>query len=105
MIRQEKKLKVPDGYEDSFRKTDAVFKYQSVFDPRSKKIVRLNEVAQDDNVTDEELTFAGPYPLSNAILSIIGDDISPNLFCGVVFVCRCCPRQIHSVNTLCYKYL
>lgn len=61
MIRQEKKLNVPTDYEEDFRKTDSVFKYQSVFDPRSKKIVRLNEVTETDLVTDEELSFAGPY--------------------------------------------
>ena len=69
MIQQERKLKVPEGYADSFRKTDAVFKYQSVFDPRRKKIVRLNEVSEHDDVTEEELKFAGPYPLSSLIYS------------------------------------
>jgi len=60
LIQQEKKLTVPEGYADNFRKTDAVFKYQSVFDPRRKRIVRLNEVSEHDDVTEEELRFAGP---------------------------------------------
>ena len=62
LIKQDRKLNVPRDYADNFRKTDAVFKYQSVFDPITKKIVRLNEVAETDNVTEEELQFAGPYP-------------------------------------------
>ena len=62
LIKQEKKLKVPDDYVENFRKTDAVFKYQSVFDPRSKKVVRLNEVSEHEDISNEELAFAGPYP-------------------------------------------
>ena len=62
LIQQENKLKVPEGYADDFRKTDAVFKYQSVFDPKRKKIVRLNEVSETENVTEEDLRYAGPYP-------------------------------------------
>ena len=54
---------VPEGYADNFRKTDAVFKYQSVFDPKRKRLVRLNEVSDNDSVTKEDLQFAGPYPL------------------------------------------
>eukprot|EP00795_Rhopilema_esculentum_P002808 gene2808-1034_t len=59
LIKQSK-FSVPDDYADDFRKADAVFKYQSVFDPRSKQIVRLNEVSETDDVTEEELSYAGP---------------------------------------------
>ena len=60
MIKQSK-FSVPGDYAENFRKADAVFKYQSVFDPRSKQIVRLNEVSETDDVTEEELSYAGPY--------------------------------------------
>ena len=55
---------MPPDYAESFRRTDAVFKYQLVFDPRIKKVVRLNEVLKTDNVTEDELRFAGPYLFS-----------------------------------------
>eukprot|EP00794_Sanderia_malayensis_P020244 gene20244-22226_t len=67
LIKSDKKLKVPDNYAEDFRKTDAVFKYQSVFDPRTKAIVRINEVSEADDVTDEELQYAGPYPLHQVL--------------------------------------
>ncbi len=69
LIKSDKKLKVPENYAADFRKTDAVFKYQSVFDPRTKRIARVTDVSDNDDVTEEELQFAGPYPLQiNGVL-------------------------------------
>ena len=53
--------KVPKGYEDDFRKAEYTFLYQLVFDPRTQKQVRLNEVPDDTDLTDFD--FCGLYPV------------------------------------------
>ena len=57
---------VPVGYEDNYRKAALVFKYQLVFDPRSKRAVPLNEI--DEEFSVEDMNYIGPYPLLPFIL-------------------------------------
>jgi len=51
---------VPKDYEENFRKADMVFKYQLVFDIRSKQLVRLNDIAELDKFDKAEKDYAGP---------------------------------------------
>ena len=53
--------KVPKNYEEDFRRAEYTFLYQLVFDPRSQKQVRLNQLP--DDVDSNEFEFAGVYPL------------------------------------------
>ena len=50
--------KVPEGYEEAFRKAEHTFLYQMVFDPRTQTQVRLNEPPQDLDLK-QGLEFAG----------------------------------------------
>ena len=52
--------KVPQDYEAGFKKAEYTFLYQLVFDPRSQKQVRLNEIP--DGIDPREFEFAGVYP-------------------------------------------
>lgn len=54
---------VPKGYEENFRKAEIVFKYQLVFDPRKKKLVRLNSIEDGTEFQPDDLNYAGPYLL------------------------------------------
>lgn len=62
MIKQlnNETAKVPPGYQDSFRRAEYTFLYQIVFDPRTQKQVRLNELP--DDVDASEFEIAGVYP-------------------------------------------
>lgn len=51
--------KVPKDYEENFTKAEYTFLYQLVFDPRTQKQVRLNQLPDDVNPNDFE--FAGVY--------------------------------------------
>lgn len=52
------KDRVPDGYLEALKKVVHVFFYQTVYDPRSKKLTSLEPIPQDLEV-DQELM--GPY--------------------------------------------
>ena len=70
-IRNDPKMQVPEDYEESVRRTDAVFKYQLVFDPRTKQLVHLNNTSAGDDVSEEDLKFAGPYPSHDLFCSLL----------------------------------
>jgi exonuclease-1 len=52
---------VPGDYDVGFKKAEYTFLYQLVFDPRSQKQVRLNELP--DGIDPSEFEFAGVYPI------------------------------------------
>lgn len=54
---------VPPEYEENFRKSELVFKYQLVFDPKVRKCVQLRNPAEENTeLSEEDLDYAGPYP-------------------------------------------
>ena len=68
---------VPKDYEENFRKADLVFKYQLVFDIRTKRLIRLNEINELDEFGDAEKEFAGPQLDASKGLQIALGNIDP----------------------------
>jgi len=60
---------VPPEYEENFRKSELVFKFQLVFDPRSRKCAQLRNLKEENyQLSEEDLDYAGPYPFLLKIL-------------------------------------
>ncbi|XP_057305844.1 exonuclease 1-like isoform X2 [Hydractinia symbiolongicarpus] len=68
---------VPPDYLENFRKAEMVFKYQLVFDPRSKRVVPLNAMDSQEKYTAEELKYAGPKIDDHRALQIALGNIDP----------------------------
>ena len=54
---------VPPEYEENFRKAEIVFRYQRVFDTKTRQCVHLRDPA-DENIElcQGDIDYAGPYP-------------------------------------------
>lgn len=68
VLQFENKIRVPPGYLDLYRKAELTFSHQWVFDPTQQKLVMGLEWPEKDRPED---------------ISFIGDDLEPDVACGV----------------------
>ncbi len=59
VIRLERTLNMPVGYEETFTRADLTFKHQRVFCPRTRTCVPLTPFAAE--VNPDTVDFLGPY--------------------------------------------
>ena len=62
-------LTVSVDYIEGFFKALNTFKYQLVFDPRSRKLIPLNPYEPD--VDPSDLYYAGPYPFQLYFVQVL----------------------------------
>eukprot|EP00111_Clytia_hemisphaerica_P004690 TCONS_00013473-protein len=69
---------VPPDYEENFRKSEMVFKYQLVFDIQLRRCVRLRDHEENDpDLSEEDLDFAGPKVPQIKALAVALGNIDP----------------------------
>lgn len=76
-LKCDRTYSVPKDYEENFRMADLVFKYQLVFDIRTKTVTRLTDINELDKFGDVEKKFAGPKLTDNLGLQIALGNIDP----------------------------
>ena len=52
------KDRVPQGYLETMKKVRQIFKYQTVYDPRSRKFVPLNQPEEKEPINDQDYVGA-----------------------------------------------
>lgn len=64
------KVKVPPNYENDFKKAELVFLYQRVFDIETERLVTLNPVSEDLDIS-LDTDYIGSYPITYALLTAL----------------------------------
>ncbi|KAL3662575.1 hypothetical protein V7S43_012428 [Phytophthora oleae] len=76
-LRLEGKVRVPDTYEDDFRKAVLTFRHQRVYCPTKKEMVPLTPIPANVLETDPSMNFVGPVLPSDVAKSIADGDMDP----------------------------
>lgn len=81
-IRREGRFYISQEYEEGFKKALLAFKYQTVFCPKEKKLVRLHTPQTDEEHRQlaefEDLSFLGSSIEQDQALAIANCEICPN---------------------------
>ena len=75
LLRADKKIEIPDGYEEEWRKARLIFKHALVYDMRLKTLRHLTPIPADIGV--EDLSFLGPKYDDAEATSIATGDTDP----------------------------
>ncbi|GBB97914.1 hypothetical protein RclHR1_00310042 [Rhizophagus clarus] len=75
-LKGNNKVKVPPDYENDFKKAELVFLYQRVFDIETKRLVTLNPVSEDLDIS-LDTDYIGSNMDENIAMSIAIGEINP----------------------------
>ncbi|CAI2171441.1 19632_t:CDS:2, partial [Funneliformis geosporum] len=75
-LKNNKKTKVPPNYENDFKRAELAFLYQRVFDIETERLVTLNPIPKDLNISPNT-DYIGPNIDEKIALGIAVGDINP----------------------------
>ncbi|CAG8521581.1 7569_t:CDS:2, partial [Funneliformis caledonium] len=75
-LKNNNKIKVPPNYENDFKKAELAFLYQRVFDIETERLITLNPIPKDLNISPNT-DYIGPNIDENIALGIAIGDINP----------------------------
>jgi hypothetical protein len=67
-LKGNNKVKVPPNYENDFKKAELVFLYQRVFDIETERLVTLNPVTEDLDIS-LDTDYIGSYPITYVLFT------------------------------------
>jgi len=84
-LNDHNKIKVPPNYENDFKRAELAFLYQRVFDIETERLVTLNPIPKDLDIS-LDTDYIGPYPIVYNYFTALVYNVSkyPNIFTQII---------------------